>query len=358
MASDIFVSAAVDRERFSQIGDGQSHLRASYALDTEFELNQVHRQRHQLYGELPVCTDAEGAGGFRREGRRMTDTTVSSVIDLYMRGFSVFAVPRPGTRTATGEVLDGKTPVMRWGHLQRRRPTEAEIAAMFSGPPMNIAIVTGTISGIVVVDADSDAALDWAARHLPYTPWQVRTAKGYHLYYRHPGTPIRNKVHIDTGSGKLAIDVRGDGGYVMGPGSHHATGAIYTATAGWTDPVTFVPAFRTAWLGQPRRLDSVRSERAGSPHRRPPAGTQACAQRERARRYLSRIPKPDIGQGADTATFKAACRLLRKFELAEADALELLDDWAGGRPGWDRAWLERKVQSAHLYGREPMGGGA
>lgn len=50
-----------------------------------------------------------------------------------------------------------------------------------------------------------------------------------------------------------------------------------------------------------------------------------------------------------------ACRLVRGFNLSEPEALELLWDRVGGRPGWTREWVEQKVRNATLYGDEPVG---
>jgi hypothetical protein len=77
---------------------------------------------------------------------------------------------------------------------------------------------------------------------------------------------------------------------------------------------------------------------------------------ERARRYLTHIPAPVIGYGSDAATLYAAARLVRGFALPAHVAVDLLGEWAGGRPGWDREWIARKVRHAEHYGTEPIGG--
>ena len=170
----------------------------------------------------------------------------------------------------------------------------------------------------------------------------MKTAKGYHFYYRHPGIPIRNRARIETPEGTIEIDVRGDHGYVIGPGSVHASGAVYTPTTGWDDPPELVPVFNPAWLERPRpSLTFTVSERR--------TRNTTAPILERARRYLAAIPTPEIGFGSDAATLKAACRLVRGFGLADADAIDLLWAWAGSRPGWSREWIAQKVQHAHRW---------
>jgi putative DNA primase/helicase len=92
----------------------------------------------------------------------------------------------------------------------------------------NIGIATGRSSGIFVLDVDGDGgkasleALQAEHGRLPKTV-TVKTGKGRHYYFRCAG------VRIGNSAGKLAekIDVRGDGGYVVGAGSHHKSGQIY-----------------------------------------------------------------------------------------------------------------------------------
>jgi hypothetical protein len=262
---------------------------------------------------------------------------------------SVIPVPRPRGAATPGQPGDGKVPAIAWREYQTRLPTDDELVAWFSGEPMNLAIVTGGISGVVVVDADDPAALHWCVHYhrLPYTPWQTATSRGYHLFYRHPFVRVANRARLKTPAGPLAIDVRGDGGYVIAPGSVHASGAFYEFAGDWSRDD--VPLFSLRWL----QSQTPTSRTGRRPHtEKRPAGDIV----ERARRYLAAIPRPDIGHGSDAATLAAACRLVRGFDLAAADAETLLWEWAGGRAGWTRDWIAQKVQHAIRYGTEPIGG--
>jgi hypothetical protein len=260
-------------------------------------------------------------------------------------GLSVIPVPRPRPGVPSGRPGDGKVPAIAWREFQTRLPTDAEVADWFGAEPMNIAVVTGAVSGVVVIDADAPDALRWCTQRLPYTPWQTQTARGFHLWYRHPGVPVANRARIDTRDGRLAIDVRGDGGFVIASGSIHASGAEYREAGNWNDSRTSVPRFWPGWLQRPTRP-------AVPPLNIPrPTGDLIA----RARRYLAAVPRPEIGQGSDPATLSAACRLVRGFNLSPADAEALLWEWAGGRPGWTRAWIAVKVVHAERYGTEPMG---
>ena len=256
---------------------------------------------------------------------------------------SVIPVPRPRGAATPGRPGDGKVPAIKWRDYQTRLPTEQELREWFGGPPMNLAVVTGGVSGVVVVDADSTEALGWCTQHLPYTPWQTQTLRGFHLWYRHPGVQVANRARIETRNGRLAVDVRGDGGYVIAPGSVHASSATYREAGDRSVARGDVPRFWPGWLERPRRASPTRL------HNLPPPGDLI----DRARRYLCAIPRPEIGCGSDAATLTAACRLVRGFGLRSVDAEELVWEWAGGRPGWTRDWIARKVAHAERYGTSP-----
>jgi hypothetical protein len=259
-------------------------------------------------------------------------------------GLSVIPVPRPQAGVLAGRPGDGKVPAIAWREYQTRVATDDELVAWF-GEPMNIAVITGVVSDAVVVDADSPDALRWCTRNLPYTPRQTRTARGFHLWYGHPGVRVPNCAHLQTRDGRLAIDVRGDGGYVIAAGSIHASGVEYLEAGDWTAPRTHLPRFWPGWLQRPTRPAVPR------PREQRPTGDTI----NRARRYLAAIPLPEIGAGSDTATLSAACRLVRGFDLSGRDAQALLWEWAGGRPGWTRDWIAEKVRHAMRYGTEPIG---
>jgi hypothetical protein len=68
---------------------------------------------------------------------------------------------------------------------------------------------------------------------------------------------------------------------------------------------------------------------------------------ERARRYLATLPPAISGQRGHDATFKAACRLVHGFALAEDEALTLLGEWNQCcQPPWSEGDLRHKVRSA------------
>lgn len=275
-------------------------------------------------------------------------SSLEQALDYWRRGLSVIPVPRPIAGAVSGQPGDGKVPSIAWKDFQAHLPTERQMLMYFDGDPVNVAIVTGAVSGIVVVDCDSAEALRyWTARY-PYTPWQTQTSRDrFHLYYRHSGVRVPNKARIHTAQGRIALDVRGDGGYVIAAPSVHASGAIYERAGDWTVSRAELPRFWAGWLERPTTTSRPRPTSA-----RPTTEGDVIG---RARRYLAAVPLPDIGAGSDAATLYAACRLVRGFGLSASDAVDLLWTWAGNRPGWTHEWITQKVAHAERYGTEPIG---
>ena len=252
---------------------------------------------------------------------------------LQQYGFSVIPVHK-----------QSKLPTIAWKVFQHRHPTHAEMAAWFDAET-NVGIITGSISGVVVVDCDDDAAVAWAQQHLPITPMTVRTGGGgLHLYFRHPGRPVRNKVRARG----LKLDLRADGGFVVAPGSvHAATGHRYVAPVKWPTNPDVVPVFDPTWLAEPPR--------PAPPPRIVPVMSAPLALR--VQRYIERVPPAVEGQGGDAHTYKLACRLVRGFGLDDAEALAAL--WAWNQtcdPPWSEHELLTKIRNARAYGDEQMGG--
>ena len=116
-----------------------------------------------------------------------------------------------------------KRPLIPWKEYQERHATLEEITKWFSDTDANIGIVTGKISGIAVLDCDSQDAINkFRETYTGLTP-AVRTPRGMHFYYKYE-EGVRNTVKV----GNLDMDVRGEGGYVLAPPSVNAQGQAYS----------------------------------------------------------------------------------------------------------------------------------
>ena len=139
--------------------------------------------------------------------------TLQAARDYLLKGFSVIPIlPR------------GKKPAIPWKEYQQRPPTDEELVQWFgNGAKNNTGIVTGPVSGLAVVDLDSDRAFAFAKeKNLSPTP-TVKTGRGFHVYCK-TKDGVRNFQQRD---GLPDIDLRAEGGYVVAPPSVHESGLVY-----------------------------------------------------------------------------------------------------------------------------------
>lgn len=117
-----------------------------------------------------------------------------------------------------------KRPAVKWRAYQSRLPTEEELegwAEVF--PNAQLGLITGQQSGVVVLDCDNDEAIEFVAELGYCSPIQVKTKRGVHQYFRHPGERVQNHQGGNPGAHWYAVDgldLRGDGGYVRVPSSN------------------------------------------------------------------------------------------------------------------------------------------
>jgi hypothetical protein len=178
------------------------------------------------------------------------DATIEhAALDYAARGWSVIPIEP-----------HGKRPVVAWQEFQRRAAPAAKVAGWFRRRPQaNVGIVTGTVSGFVVLDidpghggADSLRELERGHGRLPATVEALTGGGGRHLYFLHPGGTLRNRAGLLPG-----IDLRGDGGCVVAPPSIHPSGNRYAWVPGHgpdETPFAVIPS----WLLSRLRTDDPR----------------------------------------------------------------------------------------------------
>ncbi len=143
------------------------------------------------------------------------------------------------------------------------------IAAMRRAVPGGLlAIRTGHASGLAVIDIDprNGGRIDPAL--MTPTAAVATGGGGWHLYYRHPGTPLLAAL-----PGHPGIDIKADGGYTVAPPSvHPGTGRPYQWAA--ARAVTEMPPALRAALTPPPLPSPPRSSPAAlsAPPRAPGAG--------------------------------------------------------------------------------------
>lgn len=105
----------------------------------------------------------------------------------------------------------GKHPLIKWKPYQDLLPTEDEVRSWWTkSPEANLALVTGPISDLLVVDVDGkmghESFMKLKDDKTDRFKAVVRTGRGYQVYFSYPGV-----VDVSNSAGKigLGIDIRG-----------------------------------------------------------------------------------------------------------------------------------------------------
>jgi hypothetical protein len=107
----------------------------------------------------------------------------------------------------------GKKPLVAWEKYQSEKPTEEQVKEWWNRwPNADIGVVTGAISGFVVVDIDGGEV-----PQLPPTAVSQTSLGHYQYFFKYPGFPVKNSAKEIAPN----IDIRGDGGFVVVPPSDH-----------------------------------------------------------------------------------------------------------------------------------------
>lgn len=164
----------------------------------------------------------------------MTNTNrVLSYANAYLKaGFSVFPClpkskrPHSVLLKERGYVKSDDPHSGSWKPLQLAHPTQEDLDYWFSpsNPDLNIAIVTGPVSNLTVVDLDPPKE-ETPAPHLefidtiealPAAPYQKTGRGGYHLLYQYNAS-----LSCSTGKVHPQVDIKSKGGYIIAAPSVH-----------------------------------------------------------------------------------------------------------------------------------------
>lgn len=148
-------------------------------------------------------------------------TNLEAALQYQAKGYSVIPV-----NPSSDEEI-GKKPYIGWTEFQTRRATPEEIKVWWKKwPNAMIAVVTGKVSGMMTVDADTQEAIEKAEELIPdslIVPTCTTPRGGRHYDFRYRNG-FRN-------SNDGLLHVRGEGGYVVMPPSSRDDGRAYA----WVD---------------------------------------------------------------------------------------------------------------------------
>ena len=229
-------------------------------------------------------------------------------------------------------------------------------------------IATGKRSSIWVLDVDPRAggvetlaALEQKYSPLPKTISVITGSRGLHFYFAFPGENYRNTA----GTLGAGLDTRGDGGYVVGPGSLHKSGRRYNWQVGPADAeLAVAPSWLLELVKQPPRPTFV----GGSGLLEPKQGIHSAGTpRKEAEFLLEEMLSPEcrlaswmrdypdevsreVWRGMAT---NLACAVLDHPDLIEkacAEFHKLSEEYDGYKPGETERTFRDAIVTAATYG--------
>lgn len=230
----------------------------------------------------------------------------------------------------------GKHPMVPWRTYDENR----------KGPSGGYGIQTGRFNGIFVVDLDASEKKNGVAalvalaagRPIPDTLSVLTPSGGVHLYFRLPPD-----AHVPNSRSQLGpgIDIRGEGGYVVGPGSPHKSGGLYQEVlAPLADPPDWLLELVVKAPKPPRVLET--EHRTIDPSS--PEGVRAVAW---VKDNLARAEPAIEGQGGSDRLYAACCRIAHSA-LPLSALRDLVEEVYNPRcvPPWSRQEIEHKLEDA------------
>ena len=265
-----------------------------------------------------------------------------------------------------------------------KRRTEAEVSRLWAtGFGGNVGIITGLLSGIIVMDCDDQKSEDWWKANRPFTTWQVTSGRGRHFGYRYPEgfdgltkrlktnshlgcafkaprahTPAEHAAQCPHGGALCSLDIRGDGGFIAMPPSVHKSGRVYAwdTTAEDMDALLAgMPVFDPAWLPMPDKIvETVRDDNTDALDW---DAWDTGGSFDAASAWIAGHPGAVSGSHGRNHTFSTAAELVRGFALSPRQALFLMEGAWNDRcdPSWNEAELVEKIEAAWAKGTGAIG---
>lgn len=243
-----------------------------------------------------------------------------------------------------------------WKQYQTKRCSLDKLMRWYRGTHRhhNYGIITGKLSNIVALDADDEEARKLVEYHCDPTPIKQITGRGkWHFVYKCPADDeVRNIQKIKCQGVTYNLDLRGEGGIIVGPGSiHYKTGKPYTEFITWTkDLLEKVPVFNPSWLN----LDTTPTRKKTDFQIARPE-IHFTEKQSLARQWLKTRPGSESGKGASNYCFAVACSLVHGFDLSPDEALPIFAEWGdrgidegGNYYPWNAWELRHKLEDATL----------
>lgn len=249
---------------------------------------------------------------------------------------AIFPVTRGGKKPAIPKEIGGR------GCLDATTDEETVKRWWQNYPGSNIGLATGNINGFLVIDVDikpdegkygdeSLRELEVEYGPLPQHTWEsITPSKGRHLFFKMPeGVNVRNS------EGVIApwIDIRGNGGYVVAPGSILPYGK-YQWEAASIPAETELAELPPAWVELLKKKSS--GKKSGSKKFKLPEKIEKGKRNKTLFRYGSSLRAKNLDEMTILACLKTVNLELCTPPLDEADIMTILGSVLNYPPGSSR----------------------
>ncbi len=236
----------------------------------------------------------------------------------------------------------GKHAAVSWRSVTADNPSPGKLDGG------GVGLKTGALpagSGIIAVDIDTpEAAKKWDELGGSGPTRTIRTGRpGLQFYFQHPGFHVGNSQGANGGLFP-GIDIRGDGGMVVMPGSPHYTGRTYT-TLNPDVPIAPCPAWLIEWFKSRPTRELEHDAYEGD--------VDAPAELERRRKlYIDFLKTTDPcveGRAGDRRLFDVVQYGAWDLALPSEDVFELIEEHFDPRcePPWGNELEERVLHKCH-----------
>ncbi len=271
----------------------------------------------------------------------------------------------------------GKHPHVRWKDYQSGElPQHHEIQRWWKEwPEANIGLLTGRAYNLAALDCDDLPSLEWCQSNSATSPIGSITGlkspayRGRQFLFSYGDlSSIQSRAKLRTTDGrKWNLDVRGDGGLIVFPGSLHPTGVFYERSAEWpNDPFGDLPAFprslfpelEAAGMGEDAGTGGIILDANGVPIEDAPlSGRDLDDSIALATAYLNGMGGAIQGNGGDQHTYTAAAVLVNDFALTFDQAWPIFIRWNHSlcQPAWSEGALRQKLENAEQYAKRARG---
>src|SRR6266568_4281191 len=146
-----------------------------------------------------------------------------------------------------------KKPPVKWKDYQTRLPTTEEVTDWEARyHPALWAMVTGSLSGVIVLDYDGETGLATGQR-IGFNPHVTTGSGGKHQHFQHPGWKVKTMNHETSkdrpwSQAYPGLDIRADGGYAAFCG-RNTSGPYQWLRPFEPDPLDILPEDLRRYLG-------------------------------------------------------------------------------------------------------------